>query len=69
MNKRFAVVRSDGRDYKFAKFHKTLDEATKEAERLCEKEEVGFFIVELVGHCKPKKTPVQWVYLKGSVLI
>ena len=52
LKKEWVVVQASG-NYRFSYFHKTLDEARTEAERLCLKEGVEFLVLEVVGKCGP----------------
>ena len=58
---RYAVVRDDITK-KFTKFHDTFDEAKKEAERLCQQEQVPFILLEVVGNVfiKNPEPPIEW---------
>ena len=40
-------------NYRFSYFHKTLEAARAEAERLCLKEGAEFLVLEVVGKCGP----------------
>lgn len=63
--KKYAVVNSLPEPYvkNFTKFHDTLEIAKEEAARLCRKEGVSFFVLELVGRCDVENTPVKWTEL------
>lgn len=64
MKGRYAVVR-DALEFKFTKWHDTLEEATKEAERLCKKERVPFIIIREISFCQIVETPITWKWMDG----
>ena len=53
LKKEWAVVKNKGFRYEFQMFHKTIDEAHAEAERLCLKEGAEFLVLEVIGKCGP----------------
>ena len=57
----YAVVKEDGANYRFSKFHDTEQEAQAEAERLCRKERKSFLILKLIGFCHIEEVPVKTV--------
>lgn len=46
----FAVVREDGANYSFNKWHDQKEDALAEAERLAKKEKRTFLVLKLVGY-------------------
>lgn len=65
---RYAVVKDQLR-YSFSKFHDTLEEAKIEAERLCQQEQIPFFIVKVLGcvFIANPKPPVKWEWEKENL--
>lgn len=56
---KYAVVREE-HYMNFRTWHETYEEAEQEAERLCRKENVPFFILAAIGHCHIEEVPVKW---------
>lgn len=61
MSELYAVVKWSSNDIKFSKWHDSYDLAKKEAERLCKREQIPFFILKSIAHCQMKETPIEWV--------
>jgi len=57
---KYAVVREE-HYMNFKKWHETYQEAEQEAERLCRKENVPFFILATMGRCHIEEVPVKWM--------
>lgn len=63
---KYAVVREkevflgDPRTYSYSKWHDCFADAKAEAERLCKKEQVSFYVLKVVAKCKIDERPVVW---------
>lgn len=60
---KYAVVKQ-AEQFKFTKFHDSLEEARTEAMRLANLEEKRFFVLEMVGYADKKPMPIEWVETK-----
>lgn len=65
MDKFWIVMRDDRNNY-FSKRHPTEKEARQEAERLCRKEKVTFFVFEVCACVEALQTPVVWNEIKAA---
>lgn len=65
MESRFAVVRTDS-IMRFSKWHETYEKAREEAERLCRKEGVTFFLLKEVARCEVELAPIKWTECVGE---
>ncbi len=61
---KYAVVKENCGVYEFTKWHDSLDSAMGEAEILCRKTRITFYILELKHKCYIKTTPVTWEEIK-----
>lgn len=59
MEERYAVVRENV-EFRFTKWHDTLEQAKAEAERLCRKERSVFVVLKMVACCSVEEIPVTW---------
>lgn len=59
---KYAVVRCNNiTEYRFGKFHDSLELARAEALRLAEKEGTRFIVLKVVGIADKKPQPVEWM--------
>lgn len=56
----FVVVPKFEQKREFSKTYETLEEAEKEAARLCVKEKGEAWVCRVVGRVQPKEVPVEW---------
>ena len=61
----FWIVIRDKPETYVSKRHYSLAEARAEAERLCRKEAVRFYVLRVVGCAEPMRPPVQWWVLNS----
>jgi len=60
---KYGVAKESYGNYAFGKLHDTVEDAKKEAERLCRKEKQSFFVIEIKHRCDIEVLPVKWVKL------
>jgi hypothetical protein len=57
---KFWVVMRDKPESYISKRHPTMEAAEQEAERLCRKEQVAFYILQVIEAVEPVKSPLKW---------
>lgn len=61
---KYVVVNGWQLEKRFTKFHETREQAIEEAERLCKKEKVPFYVLEVIGEVQIADVPVKWEWFK-----
>lgn len=62
LEEKFCVVANNSADGRksFSHWHSSYDMAKAEAERLCNKEGIEFYVLKVIAICKIAKAPVVW---------